>query len=94
LPRTNIYEDLKDDFRVFESVLDVSCGNFFDLIRVWGKSFQKLIEMDQAFPGGAYCHYQAGKEVLGQPVESILEFKNRYSVITPDLVKFNFKKSI
>lgn len=53
----NIYELLKNDFEVTDSVLDVGCGELCDLVNFESTEFKKLIGIDKGFKTNAFGAY-------------------------------------
>lgn len=93
MPRTNLFELFKDQITGNESVLDVGCGLFQDLINFEPSDFRQLSGVTLNFLTSAYGDYSHAKRNVGQG-PSIMYFKKRYKAVTCDLNDYDFGKEL
>lgn len=100
--RPNIYEILKDDFKIFDIVIDVGCGELYDLINFEYSEFKTLIGIDNNFRTngfGAYINikskgiYLTGEERREFRSKLFVDFKNRFTTIYGDFLNYNFQEN-
>lgn len=100
--RPNLYEVLKDDFKVYDSVIDVGCGELYDLINFEYTEFKTLIGIDNNFRSngfGAYRNLKSkGINLIGGELREfernlLEEFKNRFKIHCIDFQTYQFNES-
>lgn len=100
--RVNIYELLKDEFTLFDSVLDVGCRGLNDLVDFEFSPFKQLIGVDRVFGTNAFGDYfrlfkddpsWTAEEKRAFRIKKYNDFKNRFTIFQMDFRDYNFKEN-
>lgn len=98
--RPNLYELLKSEFSVYDTLLDVGCSGLHDLIDFEFSPFKKLVGIDKEFHTNAFGDYyrlktknmsltqEQAKLVSSELINS---FRERFIIHEMDFLKFKFE---
>lgn len=98
--RPNIYKLLEKEFKVFDTLIDIGCAGFQDLVDFEYSPFKKLTGIDKCFDTNAFGDYRRvklyGKELSNEEFrlmssELIIAFTQRFFICTKDFFEITWE---
>jgi SAM-dependent methyltransferase len=92
MARTNLYKLYEDYITGYESVLDVGCGDFFDLVPFEEGLFKMLYGVDRKVKNDWYQTYCCARSKIdiNATVLDFEEFLSRYKIEQADILQYDF----
>jgi SAM-dependent methyltransferase len=102
-PRKNIFELLKSDILVYETLIDIGCGELNDLVDFENSQFENLFGIEKKFitnDFGAYFRIKKANLKLSPESERELKlellevFNSRFKIYYTSFLNFEFSKDV
>lgn len=101
--RPNLYKLLKEEFQVFDSIIDVGCAGLQDLTDFEYSPFKKLYGIDKCFNTNAFGDYRreklrdeglTGDEYMKRSSDLMKSFKERFIIQQINIFEFKWETAV